>query len=282
MCILLGPSITFYGIVFLRQWRIVRLTPTLSCIASASEGRDRKALYAAFFGASRLLECIDEDAKRIMRTPSLIELRDPSFPYISELTNPSAPEEVCKFEILGLCHPARDDRLLYIAETSNGRNIVLKFTRRYSIELHLFCAERGRGPNILGFKRLPGDWCVVAMEHLSKSVHPSESPHLGTLYKTWIRDLEELVQSFHNVDLVHGDLREPNIICNGETVMLIDFDWGGRVGDARYPSGRLSAELTDGRTSTNPSISKDDDRRVLRNTLKSIEAEAWVISKLPT
>ena len=274
MYILLGPSITFYAIVFLRQWRVVRLTPTFSCIASASEGRDRKALYAAFFGASRLLERIEEDAKRIMRTPSLIELRDPSFPYISELTNPNAPEEVCKFEIHSLCYPARDDRLLYFAKTSDGRSIILKFARRYSIELHLFCAERGHAPNILGFQRLPGDWCVVAMEHISKSVHPSESPHLGTLYKTWIRDLEKLVQSFHSVDLVHGDLREPNIICNGETVMLIDFDWGGRVGDARYPSGRLSAELTDGRTSTSPSISKDDDRRVLQNTLKRIEAKA--------
>ena len=30
--------------------------------------------------------------------------------------------------------------------------------------------------------------------------------------------------------------------------MLIDLDWSGKVGDARYPSGRLSAELTDGQT----------------------------------
>ena len=103
MCVLLGPSI--YAIVFLRQWRVVRLTPALSCIAWAGKGSDRKALYAAFFGASRLLERRDEDARRIMRTPSVIELRDPILPYISELENPSAPQEVVSSRFLAYVTP---------------------------------------------------------------------------------------------------------------------------------------------------------------------------------
>ena len=114
------------------------------------------------------------------------------------------------------------------------------------------------------------------MELVSGSVDPSESPHLGTLCETRIHDLKELMQSFHDVDLVHGDLREPNIICNGEAVMLINFDWGGKIGDARYPSGRLPPELTDGRTSTSLSISKDDDWRALQNTLKRLETETCI------
>jgi tRNA A-37 threonylcarbamoyl transferase component Bud32 len=32
------------------------------------------------------------------------------------------------------------------------------------------------------------------------------------------------MQSFHDEGLVHGDLREPNILCDGENVMSIDFD----------------------------------------------------------
>lgn len=44
--------------------------------------------------------------------------------------------------------------------------------------------------------------------------------------------------------------------------MLIDFEWGGRVGEAYYPSARLCSELTEGRDSTDPKITKNDDKRV--------------------
>jgi hypothetical protein len=49
--------------------------------------------------------------------------------------------------------------------------------------------------------------------------------------------------------------------------MLLDFDWGGKVGEARYPQARLCAELIDGRKGTDPGITKGDDERVLDNTL---------------
>jgi hypothetical protein len=76
------------------------------------------------------------------------------------------------------------------------------------------------------------------------------------------------MESFHDHDLVHGDLREPNVICKGENVMPIGFGWGGKVGVAYYPSAKLCPELTDGRHGTDMKITKDDDRRVLQNTLK--------------
>ena len=54
------------------------------------------------------------------------------------------------------------------------------------------------------------------------------------------------MESFHDHDLVHEDLREPNVICEGENVMPIGFDWGGKVGVAYNPSAKLCPELTDG------------------------------------
>jgi len=72
------------------------------------------------------------------------------------------------------------------------------------------------------------------------------------------------------MEFVHGDLREPNMLCDGEKVMLVDFDWGGKVGEAYYPTARLSPELTNGRHNPNPKITKDDDWRVLVNTLRGL------------
>ena len=47
------------------------------------------------------------------------------------------------------------------------------------------------------------------------------NPRLGD----WEKELQTLVKSFHAKNLVHGDLRYPSIICNGEKVMIVDFDW---------------------------------------------------------
>jgi RIO1 family len=272
MYIIPGPYVTFYAITFLHQWRVVSLTPTLSCIASACEGDDRKALYAAFSGALVLLDRIDEDAARFITTPPpTIDYADRQFPYISALPKYGTPNENVQFRILGLHPDTQDYRLLYIAETSDKKQMMVKFTRRYSIELHAFCTGCGHAPGILGFGKLPGGWFVVAMDYISPLVHLSRSPNLARLCNKWIDDLQKLMQSIHDHGLVHGDLREPNMLCDGEKVILVDFDWGGKVGEAYYPTARLCPELMDGRHSTDPKITKDDDRRVLENTLKELK-----------
>jgi len=267
-----GPYVTFHAMIFLGRWHMVSLTPALSCIDSAGEGGDRRALYAAFSGALVLLDRIDEDASRIVSPPSTNDGLDYELPYISALPRRGNEGEI-QFRILALHTARRPIRLLFIAETldSDKKQILVKFTRRYAIELHEFCARREQAPNVLGFKQIPGGWSVVAMDYISSALHPSHSSKLPHLCDQWAADLKNLVQAFHEMDLVHGDLREPNILCVGEKVMLIDFDWGGRVGEAYYPTALLTYELTDGRFNTNPKITKDDDLRVLANTLGRLE-----------
>jgi hypothetical protein len=80
------------------------------------------------------------------------------------------------------------------------------------------------------------------------------------------------VKSFHDNGLVHGDLREPNLICDGDKIMLVDFDWGGEDGKTSYPCGNLNPGLTDGRASTDGEITKDDDIRILGNTLRNLSS----------
>jgi len=84
--------------------------------------------------------------------------------------------------------------------------------------------------------------------------------------------LQELMDSFHRKGFVHGDLRDVNIICKNDSVMLIDFDWGGKEGEASYPTSNLNDELLRGRVSGDLGITKEDDRRVLKNTLARLMA----------
>eukprot|EP00981_Chlorochromonas_danica_P014408 scaffold7939_cov189-Ochromonas_danica.AAC.3 len=52
-------------------------------------------------------------------------------------------------------------------------------------------------------------------------------------------DLTQAVDLLHRLGFVHGDLREPNILLtnteHGIHVWLIDFDFAGPIGEARYP-----------------------------------------------
>ena len=112
----------------------------------------------------------------MMSAPSPIKLAEPKLPYISKLASYNTPGQL-EFQILSPHRTAGDHCFLCSAETSDKKTIVVKLTCRYSIELHAFCAQHGHAPEILGFKRLPGGWCAVAMEYLSGFKHPYESSH---------------------------------------------------------------------------------------------------------
>lgn len=268
--------ITFYALLAVdHQIRLISLTPTYSCLPSAYEGIDRESLCLAFTAASVLQDHILEDARKILSDPTAAEI--PNFarrcPAISKIllskyaASPN-PDDYITFQICGLLDDDIDNRLLYKAKRPGFDELILiKFARQYSIELHSFCANAGHAPSILGFERLPGGWFAVAMEYVKPATKIIESKLLASNRLRWIEELTRLVDGFHAKNLVHGDLRDENIVCKGDTVMLIDFDWGGEVGQAAYPGANLNPELLEGRMSVDRRISKDDDVRLLSKSL---------------
>ncbi|KAH9000546.1 hypothetical protein EDB86DRAFT_518108 [Lactarius hatsudake] len=240
---IVGCDITFYAVLAVdHQIRLVSLTPTLSCVRSASNGRDSKSLYLAFAAASVLQAQILEDARKLNETREL--LKDPTAAEIptgdrrhlaisklsvSKYATSRGLDDHLTFEICGLLDDRVHDRLLYKAKRPGADELILiKFAQRYSIDLHHFCAKAGHAPSILGYERFPGGWFGVAMEY----VEPDTSIMKSTHRVRWKQELENLMKSFHAENLVHGDLRDTNIICRGDSVILVDFDWGGKVGEA--------------------------------------------------
>ncbi|EGN94673.1 hypothetical protein SERLA73DRAFT_187721 [Serpula lacrymans var. lacrymans S7.3] len=134
--IILGCDETFYAIIALdHQYRAAPLTSTLSCLPSANDGGDRKALYAAFTAASVVLAYILEDARTFRQSLPPDTLR--RFPAITKLGKYGCKSNGdVEFQIQKL-HPDRQNyRLLYIAKTKDGKELITKFVRQYSIELH--------------------------------------------------------------------------------------------------------------------------------------------------
>ena len=48
---------------------------------------------------------------------------------------------------------------------------------------------------------------------------------------------KEAIKKLHDGGFVFGDLRPPNVLFSGGRVLLIDFDWAGKSGEAQYPCG---------------------------------------------
>lgn len=118
----------------------------------------------------------------------------------------------------------------------DGKEVVTKFVKRYSLELHNLCQQNGWAPRILGSRDLQGGWTMVVMERLD------ESWKMACGYdktEKLCAEIRKVLVVIHQYNYVHGDVRDVNIMVKEEgerqLIKLVDFDWGGKIGETRYP-----------------------------------------------
>jgi len=75
---------------------------------------------------------------------------------------------------------------------------------------------------------------MIVMDDLRDSYRIlSDSPGVDGPFNA----IKELLLTVHQSGYVHGDIRSSNILVGErkEDFMLLDFDWAGPIGEARYP-----------------------------------------------
>src|SRR6266478_384308 len=117
-----------------------------------------RMLAARHFGALRnalssLEQCYDKEL--------YINTHNLEFPYPSSYTYINT-SSIRHFEYIS--HMDASKLLFAAAETANNEKICVKFVRRYSKEVHAFCASECFAPTLKGFEELPGGWYMVVME----------------------------------------------------------------------------------------------------------------------
>ena len=223
---------------------------------------------------------ICRDTQQAIDHPSVwpeLDCRD--LPYVHEIpawsSNTDVEEQHLKFTIESVEAQGQlwnKKRFLYRAKMQNIYTIV-KFTRRYCPNLHQFCAEQGHAPMLLGYGTVPGGWHVVVMEYVRHDTDKTLAHYAPTHLEQWEKDLTHLMKEFHDEGFVHGDLRDANLILRkGEParIILVDYDWGGKVGDVMFPARLLHEDLT-WTDLKSLEITKDHDRRVLRTTFAKLK-----------
>ena len=216
------------------------LTPALRVDCDYRDDRQRNLLA----GFVRALRNTFEGLKEFYRSPSG-PIRDPCgyrsnrhtsidrpFPYKDYYTNEGGIKCTFKYK-LRLVRSA----LIFLAELmdteANAKLIVVKFTRTYSEVVHKLLGSKGFAPELFAVEDLAGGWKMVVMEYLLGWVMLGEKPHQERAkYK---EKLKKALCIIHDRDLVHGDVRCPNILVYEDDIKLVDFDHCVKEGVKKYP-----------------------------------------------
>ncbi|KIK52914.1 hypothetical protein GYMLUDRAFT_107811, partial [Collybiopsis luxurians FD-317 M1] len=118
-----------------------------------------------------------------------------------------------------------------------GQEVVVKLSRRYNVNAHRLSSEVNLAPKLYYSCQVRGGYTMCIMEYVkgetaftALAFQPDE-----LLPRSVYQDIKKVIDILHKANLVFGDLRLPNIILWESGAMLVDFDWCGRDGVARYP-----------------------------------------------
>ena len=162
--------------------------------------------------------------------------------------------------------------LIYNANLSGVEVLVKVVLPSYGKDVHALLADRRMAPRFYGTSDLHDLASVVVMELLEDGwvtlFHYRRNMHRNTVIPEGPRErllkrLEEMLECLRDNEKVHGDFQMANVMLKSgeeENAVLIDFDWAGEAGRARYPFTRGDDFGYPGEPGG--PISAEDDRRL--------------------
>ncbi|KAH9931727.1 uncharacterized protein BXZ73DRAFT_101632 [Epithele typhae] len=237
-----GPNIQVLGAVSVDQIIIEPLTDYISLLPRRSPGSDAVTTVARLFRSLRqaLAELHHHYAGVVAALPSMgsVICESPWFcaPHFTTFNHPVHGAITLSYEYR-LAYSAQYFKAIFratatVARDATTHDVVVKFARTYGAEGHTVLARKNLAPALwyCAWEESVGSY-VVVMDFV-RGV-PPERP-LSAAHKTCV---SEAMGSLHDEDIVHGDLRWVNLIAvqGTDRVVVVDFDWCGKVGTARYP-----------------------------------------------
>jgi serine/threonine protein kinase len=157
--------------------------------------------------------------------------------------------KVVQFEYVGFLEDGLDCTTLRArtrAAAHPAQDIVVKFVDNYGERAHRLLAENGLAPTLFYYgspfldKELSyHSLSMVVMDYINGDTLATAKKEKKLDKKTTqiVRsEVQRAIEMLHDRGLVFGDLRSPNVmITKANEVKLIDFNWAGEEGQAKYP-----------------------------------------------
>ena len=135
------------------------------------------------------------------------------------------------------------DKLVFSANVNqpSSGECIIKFTWQYSEAAHGFLAILGLVPAVRKVIQISADWTAVIMDKSEYKVLYGMVLSKAEQEKVRCK-VSSIIQTLHKGGFVHGDIRDTNLLIDRASltsdnvkIHLIDFDWAGFIGEARYP-----------------------------------------------
>lgn len=148
-------------------------------------------------------------------------------------------------------------------EGRENREVVVKFTQTYSRDLHELLAQENLAPKVLAFEELHAGWKVAVMDYIKEG----EAFPIGEGTEEQRKKLDQVLSLMQGEGRkwVHGDLRSQNVLVQGEDVFVIDFEFGGKEEEAKYPFNLSNGPLEYQKVGAKPQemINQEHDRKLI-------------------
>ena len=155
------------------------------------------------------------------------------FPFIRKFTPRNAMDEAAEvnFSYTAPLVKGGGKMLFFATIDETGERVFVKFCEKYNVEAHELAATNGLAPALRSAMELDCGLVMIVMDPVDGAHHwgPNESA-------TAKQNLQRFQQTFLNANLVHGDLRSPNVLVDAnDNVFVVDFDWAGSHETEIYP-----------------------------------------------
>ena len=249
------PQLAIAGAVLSDSILVDRLIPSLWCVP---QPYDRGTMI-------RIARCL-KSLKNAIRQPKQDcqkQLKQPRFPFFTWDGNMEYVQEI-------------KHNLFLCKLKAEKEKVVVKFVEEYAIIVHEFMAARGYAPSIKKYEKVTSRYHALVMEYIESGVpltvydlKDSEKEHLKN-------ELVKIVEEMHGGGFCHGDLRSNNILVlppsESQRLMVVDFDWAGKIDEQRYPYFMNHAEIEW------PPNASDNEKILREHDLYWVEKKLFVIS----
>ncbi len=257
-----GTYLGFYGAVWDgKRVRVEPLTPLFDLSTHWKETKARWTIAAsldAFMVAANSIEAhyksIEAEAKVNPTPPEGYNLdlqKARGYPFLTSYEDNGREINFMYNERL------HDEKLVFSASIVNqpdSDEFVVKFTPWYSEDAHNCLGSYDLAPRLRRCVRISADWIAVIMDK-SKYLVPFDLILSDEDNEKVRHKVTSVVRMLHQEGFVHGDIQQTNILIDVESltsddvkIHLIDFDWAGPIGEAKYPAdvNRITMRRPDG------------------------------------
>ena len=236
---IVGPHIAISGAVKVNYVMVDRLTDFMWMVPLPNNRPAMTRLAKVFKALKNALASLIQLYDCPKRKPQ------PQFPYfriINDVGKIVYTEEI------------KQDVFIGELEKNSGDSftVIVKFVEQYCIDAHRLMASKGYAPSVITFEKVTSRYHVVVMEYVEDAVTLHEYIQKEQNRKHSIDQLKDHCSKalcvLHESGFCHGDLRGNNILVKrketAQPIVIVDFDWSGKNGVAKYPLFMNHIDLT--------------------------------------